>query len=82
MKKKLKIIGAILFLLGLVLGIIGPGIVCEAQSTGKTQSARSKIKISNNKRTIIIMGLSGILFGAGLALVITGTFLKETHNRE
>ncbi len=79
-KNKLKSLGAALIFLGLFLGILGPAIVAIPQSTSISASEQLNIQIKNKKRTLPVIGISGILFGAGIALLIVG--YKRNHFKE
>ena len=82
-KKRLKSIGITLLFLGLIFSFLGPFFL-RTPVRSCPPSERAKVELRNENNTYLVMLISGISLGAGLALLITGYSLKEkeTHNEE
>ena len=78
-KHLLKVIGVVLLLAVITIAFVCPSFG-QATSTGMDMSELERIRASNDQWALKYTNIASMLFGAGVASLVTGYLMKDNQN--
>ena len=77
-RRRLKIIGLTVIILGALVGILGP-VLGPVMRTNMTSREREQVRVTGYRCALTYGTAASFLLGGGLALFAAGCFLRKQH---